>query len=58
MKKTLSIVLCAAFSLSIAAEVNYQVVALPQQIDIDASGNNFVLADGMTVSYPADDTQM
>ena len=58
MKKTLSIVLCAAFSLSIAAEVNYQVVPLPQQIDIDASGNYFVLADGMTVSYPADDTQM
>ncbi len=56
--KTLSLILCAAFSLGVAAEVNYQVVPLPQQIDIDASGKYAVLAEGMTVSYPADNAQM
>ena len=58
MKKLLSILFCSALCLSAAAEVNYRVIPLPQQIDIDASGNYAVLSEGMTVSYPADNALM
>ncbi|MBR4131210.1 MAG: beta-N-acetylhexosaminidase [Bacteroidaceae bacterium] len=58
MKKCLSLLLCAAFCLSAAAEVNYQVIPLPQQISLDKSGQFFTLSEGMKVGYPADNAQM
>lgn len=48
----------SAFSMSVAAEVNYQVIPLPQQISIDKSGQYMTLAKGMTVSYPSGNPQM
>ncbi len=58
MKHLSTLLLVAAFSLSVAAEVNYQVIPLPQQINIDGSGKYFILDAGMTVAYPADNAKM
>lgn len=46
------------FSLTAMAEVNYQVVPLPQEIRLDASGKTALLVKGQAVSYPADNAQM
>ena len=58
MKKRYFLLLCAAFCLSVAAEVNYQVIPLPQQISLDKSGQFFTLSEGMKIGYPADNAQM
>ncbi|MCR5850309.1 MAG: beta-N-acetylhexosaminidase [Bacteroidaceae bacterium] len=58
MNKLFSFLFCAAFCLSAAAEVNYQVIPLPQQIVFDRSGQHMVLSEGMTVGYPAGNQQM
>ena len=58
MNKHLLSLLFAAFCLSAAAEVNYQVIPLPQQIVFDKSGQQMVLSEGMTVGYPAGNQQM
>ena len=58
MKNLLSILLCSAISLSAAADVNYQVIPLPQQISIEEGGKCFTLAADMTVSYTAENPQM
>ena len=58
MKKLLLSVLYVTFCLSAVAEVDYQVVPVPQQINIDASGKYMLLSKGMTVCYPADNAQM
>ena len=58
MKKRFSLLLCAAFCLSVCAEVNYQVIPLPQQISLDNSGKYVVLSEGMKIGYPADNAQM
>ena len=57
MKKLLSF-LFAAFCLNAVAEVNYQVIPLPQQIVLDKKGGNFLLTKDMTVGYPAGNQQM
>ena len=44
--------------MGLAAEVNYQVVPLPQQISIDGSGKYVTLSKEMTVAYPADNAKM
>ena len=58
MNKRLLSILFAAFCLSAAAEVNYQVIPLPQQISIDKSGKYVVLTKDMTVGYTTDNAQM
>ena len=58
MNKHLLSLLFAAFCLSAAAEVNYQVIPLPQQIVFDKNGQHMVLSEGMTVGYPAGNQQM
>ena len=58
MNKLFSLLLCAAFSMSACAEVNYQVIPLPQQISIDKSGGYMLLKEGMKVGYPAGNQQM
>ena len=58
MKHLSTFLLAAAFSLSAAAEVNYQVIPLPQQINIAGSGKYLILDAGMTVAYPADNAKM
>lgn len=57
MKKLLSLLL-TAFCLNAVAEVNYQVVPLPQQIVFDKKGGHFLLTKDMTVGYPAGNQQM
>lgn len=58
MNKLFSFLLSATFCLSAAAEVNYQVVPLPQQIKIDESGKFLTLSKGMTVGYPVGNQKM
>ena len=58
MNKLFSLLLCAAFNLSASAEVNYQVIPLPQQISIDKSGGHMLLTEDMKVGYPAGNQQM
>ena len=58
MKKQIISLLFSAFSLIVCAEVNYQVVPLPQQISIDKSGQYMTLSKGMTVGYPSGNQQM
>ena len=58
MKHLFSFLLSAAFCLNAAAEIDYQVVPMPQQISIDKSGKYFTLNEGMTVAYPADNAKM
>ena len=58
MKKLLSTIALAASSLLASAEVNYQVVPLPQHISIDAGGKFVTLSEGMTVAYPAGNARM
>ena len=58
MNKRLLSLLLAAFSLSVFAEVNYQVIPLPQQIVFDKSGRSMILSEGMTVGYPYGSQQM
>lgn len=58
MNKKLTTLFAAMLSLSATAEVNYQVVPLPQTIQMDASGKTAQLIKGQPVSYPADNAQM
>ena len=58
MNKRLLTLLFSAFCLSVCAEVNYQVIPLPQQITFDKSGQFFTLSEGMTVGYPSGNAQM
>ncbi len=58
MNKRFLTLLFAAFSLSVFAEVNYQVIPLPQQIVFDKSGQSMILSEGMTVGYPSGSQQM
>lgn len=58
MNKLFSFLLSATFCLSAAAEVNYQVVPLPQQIKIDESGKFLTLSKRMTVGYPVGNQKM
>ena len=57
-KSFLLFLFSAAICLCACAEVNYQVVPLPQQISIDKSGKYMLLTKGMTVGYPTDNAQM
>ena len=52
MNKRFFTIILATFCLCAAAEVNYQVIPLPQQISIDESGKYMILSEGMTVTYP------
>ena len=58
MNKRIISLFFSAFCLYACAEVNYQVIPLPQQIDIDKSGQHMILSEGMTVGYPAGNKQM
>ena len=58
MKKMNLFLAAAAFSMGALAEVNYQVVPLPQTIQLDESGKTTALIKGQTVGYPADNAQM
>ena len=40
------------------AAVNYQVVPVPQSIQLDPQGRTFTLTKGQTVSYPGDNAKM
>ncbi len=53
MNKRIISLFFSAFCLYACAEVNYQVIPLPQQIVIDKSGQHMLLSEGMTVGYPA-----
>ncbi len=57
-KSLLLFLFSAAICLCACAEVNYQVVPLPQQISIDKSGKYMLLTKDMTVGYPTDNAQM
>ncbi len=57
-KSFLLFLFSAAICLCACAEVNYQVVPLPQQISIDKSGKYMLLTKEMTVGYPANNAQM
>ena len=58
MKHLLTFLFGIAMCLSTVAEVNYQVVPLPQQINIEAGGKFLTLYKNMTVAYPADNAMM
>ncbi len=58
MIKQILILSLAAFCLNTAAEINYQVIPMPQQIDINKDGKYMVLSKGMTVGYPSGNLQM
>ena len=58
MNKRFIFLLLAVVCLSATAEVNYQVIPLPQQISIDKSGKYMLLTKDMTVGYPTDNAQM
>ena len=49
MKKMNLFLAAAAFSMGALAEVNYQVVPLPQTIQLDESGKTTALIKGQTV---------
>lgn len=57
--KRLNLLLAAAtLSVSAMAEVNYQVVPLPQHIQLDESGKTTLLVKGQSVGYPAGNALM
>ncbi len=59
MKATFSFLVgLIALALNASAEVNYQIIPLPQQIELDACGQYYTLTDGMTVAYPAGNALM
>ena len=58
MKKTILLIVAALISVCSMAVVNYQVVPLPQSIQIDPSGKTANLCKGLAVSYPAGDALM
>ncbi len=58
MKKLTLTLSAALLSLCSMAEVNYQVVPMPQGIQLDPSGKTAILVKGQSVSYPADNAQM
>ena len=58
MKKSIALVAIALVSTCALADVNYQVIPLPQSITLDASGKTAQLVKGQAVSYPADNAKM
>ena len=58
MKRLSSILMAAAMVFVAHAEVNYQVIPLPQSIQLDASGNSALLIKGQGVAYPAENAKM
>lgn len=48
----------ALIGLASMAEVNYQVVPMPQSIQLDNSGKMFSLDKGLAIAYPGDNAQM
>ena len=57
--KKISLALGAVLlSMSAMAEVSYQVVPMPQRIELDACGKWAPLVKGMTVAYPSGNLQM
>ena len=58
MKRLSSILVAATMAFVAHAEVNYQVIPLPQSINMDASGNNALLIKGQGVAYPAENEKM
>ncbi len=58
MKKSIALLAIALVSTYALADVNYQVIPLPQSITLDASGKTALLVKGQAVSYPADNAKM
>ena len=58
MKRKFFSLMALAAALSASAEVNYQVVPLPQRIELDKTGQTTLLIKGQAVSYPAENAQM
>ena len=58
MNKRFLTLLLSAFCLIACAEVNYQVIPMPQQISIDKSGQHLILSKDMTIGYPSGNQQM
>ena len=58
MKKHFLTLAAAMLSMYAAADVNYQVIPLPQSVTLDASGKTTLLIKGQAVSYPADNARM
>ena len=58
MNKRFLTLLLSAFCLIACAEVNYQVIPMPQQISIDKSGQHLILSKDMTIGYPSGNLQM
>lgn len=57
MKRTILAFATSLFTLGSMAEVNYQVIPMPQ-VQMDASGKTTQLIKGQAVSYPANNAQM
>ncbi len=58
MNKLSSFLIALLSCLCATAEVNYQVIPLPQSVLLDPSGKTAPLAKGMTVAYPSGNAQM
>ena len=58
MKRKFFSLMALAAALSASAGVNYQVVPLPQRIELDKTGQTTLLIKGQAVSYPAENAQM
>ena len=58
MKRKFFSLMALAAALSVSAEVNYQVVPLPQRIEMDKTAQTTLLIKGQAVSYPAENAQM
>ena len=58
MKKRFLSLMALAAALGVSAEVNYQVVPLPQVIELDGAGGTTLLVRGESVSFPSDNALM
>ena len=58
MKKIIASLTVALVSTCAMAEVNFQVIPLPQSVVLDASGKTTLMIKGQAVSYPADNARM
>ena len=58
MKRKFFSLMALAAALSVSGEVNYQVVPLPQRIELDKTAQTTLLIKGQAVSYPAENAQM
>lgn len=58
MKRNILLLLSAMYGISAMAQVSFQTIPIPQQIDVDPSGKEVLLIKGQQVTYPKGNEKM